>query len=122
VTPGNSPNFGGFSAIGLPVRRGFARRFARRPQEVGNVAVRNREASRINRDERRISEAPPKPSPQFKLVEPHRRLHELLEKTLALRGVEPRPAFHRRLDQRNAPHIASLIQQRKMKKRKTQIC
>lgn len=50
-------------AIGLvPVRLGgsFARRFARRPQEVGNIGIRNCEARRINRDERRILEPPQK--------------------------------------------------------------
>jgi hypothetical protein len=30
--------------------------------------------------------------------------------------------LHRRVGQINAPHVASLIEQRKMQKRKTQIC
>jgi hypothetical protein len=53
-------------------------------------------------------EPPPKPSSQLKPVEPQRRLQERLEKPLALRCVEPRPALHRRLSQINAPQLASL--------------
>ena len=56
--------------------------------------------------ERRILEPPPKPSSQLKPVEPQRRLHERLKKPLALRCVKPPPAFHRRLEQINAPHLA----------------
>jgi hypothetical protein len=65
------------AAIGLvPVRpgRSFARCFARRPHERGNVGIRNREAGRIDRSgERRIFQPPPKSS-QIKPVEPQRRL------------------------------------------------
>ena len=65
------------------------------------------EAGRIDRSgERRISEPPPEPSAESKLVEPQRRLHERLEKPVALGRVEPRPAFHRRLSQITAPHLA----------------
>jgi hypothetical protein len=65
------------------------------------------------------------PSSQSKRVEPQRRHQERLEKPLALRRVEPRPALHRRLGQISAPHLVNLkseIQQRKIGKRKTQIC
>jgi hypothetical protein len=65
---------------------------------------------------------PPQPSPQLEPVEPQRRLHERREKPVALRCVEARPAVHGRLGQINAPHIVSLIEQRKIEKRKTQIC
>jgi hypothetical protein len=70
-------------------------------------------------------EPPPKPSSQLKPVEPHRRLHERLEKPLPLRGVEPLLAFHRRLGQISASHLVTFkseIQQTKIEKRKTQIC
>jgi hypothetical protein len=84
-------------------------RFARRLQEAGNVGIRKYQAARIDRSgERRILEPPPKPSSQLKPVEPQRRLHERLEKPLALRGVKSRPALHRRLGQISAPHVASL--------------
>ena len=65
-----------------------------------------REASRINRDERRLSELTPEPSSQLKLVEPHRRRQEHLKKPLALRLVEPRPSSHHCLAQISAPHVA----------------
>jgi hypothetical protein len=85
------------AAIGLvPVRPGGS--FARRPQEEGNVGIPKYQAGRIDRSgERRIFEPPPKPSSQSK-------------------RVEPRPAFHRRLDQISAPHLVSLseIQQTKI--------
>ena len=73
-------------------------------QQQGHIGIRNCEAGRIDRSgERRILEPPPKPSSQRKRVEPQRRLQERLEKPLALRGVEPRPAFQRRLKQISAP-------------------
>ena len=68
-------------------------------------------------------EPPPKPSSQSKRVEPQRRFQERLEKPLALRCVEPRPALQSRLGQISAPHLReplSEIQQRKIKKRKSQ--
>jgi hypothetical protein len=78
-------------------------------QQGGNIGIRNCEAGRIDRSgERRILEPPPKPSSQSKLVEPQRRLHERLEKPLALPRVEPRPALHRRHGQISAPHLVSL--------------
>jgi hypothetical protein len=53
-------------------------------------------------------------------------LQARLEKPLALRWVEPRPALHRGLKHIDAPHFASLlkseIEQKKLQKRKTQIC
>jgi hypothetical protein len=112
----------GAPAIGLvPVRLGssFAWRFA--PQDEGNVDI-PKQARRIDRGERRLSEPTPEPSSQFKLVEPQRRAHERREELLSLRCVETRPALHRRPGQINAPHVASLIEQRKIEKRKTQIC
>ena len=95
------------AAIGLvPVRPGGS--FARRPQEAAYVDILYQPA-RIGRNgERCILEPTPKPSPQSKLVEPQRRLHERLEKPLALRRVEPRPGLHQRLSQINAPHLANL--------------
>ncbi|MCW2221659.1 hypothetical protein M2232_005191 [Bradyrhizobium japonicum] len=77
----------------VPVRLGggfAAWRIARRPQKVGNIGIRNREASRINYDQRRLSEPTPEPSAQLQLVEAHRRRDEHLEEPLALRCVEPR--------------------------------
>jgi hypothetical protein len=99
----------------------FARRFARRPQEEGYIDIRNCKGGRIDRGERRILEPPPKPRAQLKPVEPQRRLHECLEEPLPLRGVEPRPALHRRLKQISA-HLVSLNQQTKMEKQKSEIC
>jgi hypothetical protein len=98
-------------AIGLvPIRRGgsFARRFARRPHDEGsNVGIPKYEAGRIDRrGERWLSEPTPEPSSQRKLVEPHRRRNERLEKSLALRCVQAGPALHRRLSQISAPHLA----------------
>jgi hypothetical protein len=59
-------------------------------QQGGNIGIRNCEAGRIDRSgERRILEAPPKPSSQLKPVEPQRCRQERLEKPLALRCVEP---------------------------------
>ena len=114
----------GLAAIGLvPVRLGgsFVRRFTRPPHEKGNVGIRNCKAGRIDLRERRILKPSAKPSPQLKPVKPQRRLHERLEEPLPLRGVEPRPALHRRLKQISA-HLASLNQQTKMQKQKSEIC
>jgi hypothetical protein len=86
-------------------------------QQGSNIRIRNCEAGRIDRSgERRILQPPPKPSPQ------QRRLQERLEKLIALSRVEPRPGLHRCLEKITAPHLVSLIQQRKTEKRKTQIC
>jgi hypothetical protein len=61
-------------------------------QQGGNIGIRNCEAGRIDwSGERRILEAPPKPSSQLKPVEPQRCLQERLEKPLALCCVEPPP-------------------------------
>jgi hypothetical protein len=66
-------------------------------QQQGHIGIRNCEARRIDRSgERPAFEPLLEPSPQSKLVEPHRR-HERPEKPLALRCVKPRPALHNRL-------------------------
>jgi hypothetical protein len=75
-------------------------------QQQGHIGIRNCEGGWIDSRERRILEPPPKPSSQLKPIEPQRRLQERLEKPLALRRVEPRPALHRRFGQFNAPHPA----------------
>jgi hypothetical protein len=75
--------------------------------QQGNVLSRNCKAGRIGRSrDRRIFELPPKPSSQLKPIAPQRRPQELLEKALPLPGVEPPPAFQRRLSQISAPHLA----------------
>jgi hypothetical protein len=57
----------------------------------------------IGAGERWIFEPPPVPSSQSKRVEPQRCPQGRLEKPVALRGVEPRPALHRRFSQITAP-------------------
>jgi hypothetical protein len=98
------------AAIGLvPVRPGggFARRFACRPHDEGNVGIRKHQASWIERSRERWIFEPPKPSSQFELVEPQRRVQECLEKPVALRCVEPRahPPSPLRLDQCAASRV-----------------
>ena len=61
-------------------------------QQGSNIPIRNCEAGQIDRSrERRIPEPPQKPSAELKPVKPQRRLHERLEKPLALRRVSLRP-------------------------------
>jgi hypothetical protein len=100
----------------------LARRFARHLHDEGNVGIRKHVTGRIDRSaERRIFEPPPKPSSQLKPVEPQRRLRERLEKPLALRCVEPRPAFHHSLNQINAPHLVNLKRNSAKENRKSKI-
>ena len=74
-------------------------------QQKRHVAIRNRKGRRIDRSgERPVSEPLPKPIPHRNPVEPQRRTDERLEKLVALRRVEPRPALHRGRDQIDAPH------------------
>jgi hypothetical protein len=67
------------------------------------------EAGGIDRSgERRVPEPLPKPISHRNPVEPQCRIDERLEKLVALRRVEPRPALHCGRDQIDAPHSRSL--------------
>jgi hypothetical protein len=65
------------------------------------------EAGGIDRSgERRVPEPLPKPISHRNPVEPQCRIDERLEKLVALRRVEPRPALHCGRNQIDAPHFA----------------
>jgi hypothetical protein len=78
-------------------------------QQQGHIGIRNCKARRIDRSgERRGPDPPQEPSAELARLEPQRRLQARLEKPLALRWVEARPALHRGLKQIDAPHLACL--------------
>jgi hypothetical protein len=82
-----------------------------RTQEKGDVGLRNGEAGRIDRrGERGFDQPPHEPFAEFLPLKAQRRLQTRLEKPLALRWVEPRPALHRGLEQISAPHPATFQQ------------
>jgi hypothetical protein len=95
---GTSRHFGALRNLVAIGRRG--------PQQDGNVSVRNRKLSEIDRSgERPTSEPLPKPISHRNSAEPQRRTDELV----ALRRVEPRPTLHCGRDQIDAPHSRSLL-------------
>jgi hypothetical protein len=100
-----------FRVVALGVSTARTRHRHRPPSKAIYPAMRqyrylNREAGWIGGRERGILEPPPKPSSQLKPVEPQRRPHEGPEKPLALRGIKPPPALHRRPEKITATHLA----------------
>jgi hypothetical protein len=91
-----------------PSPRAPCRLIARRPHEKRDVGLRDGETGRIDRrGERRFDQPPHEPSAEFWPLKAQRRLQARLEKSLALRWVEPRPALHRGLEQITR-HLATL--------------